>query len=105
MPRSKSRKTNRRSATAAKTASSRARPDGQQAVRADPQIGAAMSRADGKPGAAGQAPAGPAPAETPEELPAWVAKATEKGLTVPYWLGPRRRGDRFRAPLALAGPR
>src|SRR5258708_34400615 len=86
MPRSKSRKTNRRSATAAKTASSRARPDGQQAVRADPQIGAAMSRADGRPGAAGQAPAGPAPAETPGELPSWVAKATETVRPVPFRL-------------------
>ncbi len=197
MPRSKSRKTNRRSATAAKTASSRARPDGQQAVRADPQIAAAISRADGEPGAAGQAPAktgpaktgpakpgpakpgpadratasqapakaspakpgraraaaaGQAPAgpaavsgahpgltparklppglapgpqrakaaaaktapakaeatasgETPEELPAWVAKATEKVLTVTYWLDPGEQGDSFSATIYFSGRR
>jgi hypothetical protein len=64
MPRSKSRKSGRRGTTAARTASSRARRDGQQggqaATPARPEAGA--GRAPAAPARAGQVPASGAPA-------------------------------------------
>ncbi len=55
------------------------------------------------------APAVPAtaapPAETPDDLPAWVAKASEKLLTVTYWLDPGERGDPFSATIYFSGRR
>jgi phosphatidylglycerol:prolipoprotein diacylglycerol transferase len=217
MPRSKSRKTNRRGTTAAKTASSRARREGQQQA----QAATAASQADARPGtadttAAKQAPAntspagsgsagtarsgqppaktsaagsgsagtarsgqppaktsaarrgnartaaaGPAPEngappdattaeslprglapvrrqakasaapappaktaaantaatktaatktaaapdETPDDMPAWAAKAAEKLLTVTYWLDPGEQGDPFSATIYFSGKR
>jgi phosphatidylglycerol---prolipoprotein diacylglyceryl transferase len=148
MPRSKSRKSNRRGTAAARTASSRARREGQPGTQAAlprpdaptrqtpaaqapatqapaaqapagtaPVNGALAGPARGKrpppgltgprggPTAAKAAPVAAAAAETPDDLPAWAAKAAEKLLTVTFWLDPGEQGDPFSATIYFSGKR
>jgi phosphatidylglycerol---prolipoprotein diacylglyceryl transferase len=60
-----------------------------------------------KPAAARPADAAPgtAPAEAPDDLPQWAAKAVEELLTVTYWLDPGTAGDPFSATVRFSGQR
>jgi phosphatidylglycerol---prolipoprotein diacylglyceryl transferase len=46
-----------------------------------------------------------APAETPDDLPQWAARATEELLTVTHWVDPGAAGDPFSATIRFSGQR
>jgi phosphatidylglycerol---prolipoprotein diacylglyceryl transferase len=48
---------------------------------------------------------GTAPAEAPDDMPQWAAKAVEELLTATYWLDPGATGDPFSATVRFSGQR
>jgi len=88
-----------------RTGPGRAGPGRRRADRPDPEQAPPPALTGPRIGQAAPAAPAPAPAESPDGLPAWAAKAAEKLLTVTCWLDPGEQGDPFTATVYFSGRR